>query len=295
MSVSRELDSHAVGKSPSGMFITDLDGTLRREETVDRADILALEYLGSLGIPRVIATGRSPFSFMRFAGEQDLPVDYLVLSSGAAVIDCSTGEYLRRVSMSAEQTSAAVGVLTGMQLDFTVHRQIPDNHRFLYSMPSGDNSDMDRRIDLYRDYCRPLTREGHESPSTQLVVIAPPERSDGLLPRVSEALGEEYSVLRTTSPLDGRSLWIEVFPSSVRKSTGVSWLASKLGHESSSSAAVGNDYNDLDLLEWAGMPFVIEGSPEHFMLRYSCVGSVAEAVNLWLSDRNAIGTQMGMI
>jgi len=284
MSVHGEQRSSDGEESSCGMFITDLDGTLRREETVDPADILALEHLGSLGIPRIIATGRSPYSFMRFAGEHHLPVDYLVLSSGAAVMECCTGEYLRSVSMSADQTSAAVGVLTGMELDFTIHRQIPDNHRFLYSMPSGDNPDMDRRIDLYRSHCSPLGMEGHASPSTQLVVISPPERSEGLLPLVSEALGEEYSVLRTTSPLDGRSLWIEVFPSSVSKSAGVGWLASKLGYEDCCSAAVGNDYNDLDLLEWAARPFVIQGSPQDFMSRFRCVGSVAEAVNLWLSD-----------
>jgi len=162
---------------------------------------------------------------MRFAGEHHLPVDYLVLSSGAAVMECCTGEYLRSVSMSADQTSAAVGVLTGMELDFTIHRQIPDNHRFLYSMPSGDNPDMDRRIDLYRSHCSPLGMEGHASPSTQLVVISPPERSEGLLPLVSEALGEEYSVLRPPPPLAGKSPGLRCSPlPSARALEWAGWL-----------------------------------------------------------------------
>lgn len=280
-----EFAGPPAGEQPTrGMFVTDLDGTLLREGTVDPADISALEHLGLLGVPRVIATGRSPYSYMNLASGEGIPVDYLILSSGAVIMDCSTGEFVRSVSMSPGLTAIAVRTLKGLGLDFTVHQEVPENHRFLYSMPSEDNPDMDRRIDLYRGYCGPLGDGEYESASTQLVVIAPPECTAGLVPKVSEALGEGYSVVRTTSPLDGESLWIEVFPSNVRKSSGAEWLAGMLGTEDRYCGAVGNDYNDTDLLDWAGASFVIHGSPTHLTERHRTVGSVGEAVQLWVGE-----------
>jgi hypothetical protein len=67
----------AAGRS-AGLFITDLDGTLlRSDRTFAATDLAALHRLGDLGIVRVVATGRSIFSFesVRPAG---LPVDYVI-------------------------------------------------------------------------------------------------------------------------------------------------------------------------------------------------------------------------
>jgi len=48
------------------MIISDLDGTLLKDDqTVSQRDVQSLEELGDRGLLRVIATGRSPFSFSR--------------------------------------------------------------------------------------------------------------------------------------------------------------------------------------------------------------------------------------
>lgn len=70
-----------------------------------------------------------------------------------------------------------------------------------------------------------------------------------------------FSVILATSPLDHESAWVEVFPRGVCKSRSAQWLASRLGIEQKDVAAVGNDYNDQDLLEWAGQAFVVENAP----------------------------------
>ena len=64
------------------MVITDLDGTLLNSgRIVSPENRRALERLGELGVVRVIATGRSLFSFNKVI-ERDFPVDYLLFSSG---------------------------------------------------------------------------------------------------------------------------------------------------------------------------------------------------------------------
>jgi hypothetical protein len=51
---------------------------------------------------------------------------------------------------------------------------------------------------------------------------------------------------------------------------------------------VGNDYNDLDLLEWAAHSFVVENAPDDMKNRFETVssnnnGGVAEAAGRWFA------------
>jgi len=65
-----------------------------------------------------------------------------------------------------------------------------------------------------------------------------------------------------------------------------SHLASSLGLRAVSAAAVGNDYNDLDLLLWAGSGFVTGNAPAELRARFATVAGndaagVAEALRRW--------------
>jgi hydroxymethylpyrimidine pyrophosphatase-like HAD family hydrolase len=70
-------------KESRGLFVTDLDGTLlRSDRTFAQSDLKALHRLGELHIIRVIATGRSIFSFNTVV-DSALPIDYVIFSTGA--------------------------------------------------------------------------------------------------------------------------------------------------------------------------------------------------------------------
>ncbi len=284
-------------KTIRAMFATDMDGTLLPSGgDFAESDLWALDRLGKMGVTRVIANGRSPFSFNRMMGNRELPVDYLVLSSGAAIADYRTGEFLRTVYIDVSAARDLVDRISGIFPDFCIQHAVPESHVFHYVYSSGSNPDLERRIELYRDHCSPLEEIDQVGLTTQAVIIVPrSEWNPGMLRNTMDAIGEDFSILRSTSPLDGQSMWIEVFPRNVSKSSGVEWLAHRLGVPQDAVAAVGNDYNDHDLLQWAGHAFVVADSPEH--LRSSFVevapvgeGGVTEAVERWLKE---MGQPMG--
>ena len=78
---------------------------------------------------------------------------------------------------------------------------------------------------------------------------------------IEQALSE-FSVVRATSPLNEQFLWIEIFNRKVSKSQAISWLAKELDVKRQEVVAVGNDYNDLDMLKWAGHSFVVRNAPQ---------------------------------
>ncbi len=280
-------NSTALGRTPSGLFVTDLDGTLlRSDRTFAAADLAALRRLGECGVVRVLATGRSLFSFDKVR-TPDLPLDYLVFSTGAGLAELPSGRIVRAQSLDPAEVRRACEILRALGLDFMVQRPIPDTHAFGFHASGRPNPDFERRIALYAQFAFPLDGDpGAFGPATQLVAIVPPEGSPEALPEVRRLL-PELTVIRSTSPLDHRSTWIEIFPASVSKSRTTGWLAARLGIPQARTVSVGNDYNDLDLLDWSAARFVTANAPADLRERYPVVAShdeegVSQAANLWL-------------
>lgn len=291
MIISQEIQPSDWRKSepPSGLFVCDFDGTLlRSDRSFSNADLAALKQLGAFGIVRVIATGRSIYS-LNTVSISELPVDFIIFSSGAGVTQHPNGQIIRKVSLEAHEVSRAIAILQADDLDFMVHRPIPDNHVFAYFESTPTNVDFKRRIDLYSQLAFPLDEVSDGfGMATQLLAILPPEGSPQVLDGIRKKL-PDFNVIQTTSPLDGQSIWIEIFPATVSKGLTAAWLTAEFDLDPVRTLSIGNDYNDLDLLEWTGSSFVVENAPEDLKKRFPVVASnnesgVAEAVECWLAS-----------
>jgi hydroxymethylpyrimidine pyrophosphatase-like HAD family hydrolase len=261
-----------------GMVVTDLDGTLfQGERRASPSNLRALEELGRDGVLRVIATGRNLYSARRVLPD-GFPVDYLLFSSGAGVMEWRGQRLLRAVSMSGEQVERTFAVLADRGLDFMLHQPIPESHRyFYYRLSARENPDFEARMAIYAEFAVPgdIARPPG-GPACQFVVVEPPETEPSAYQGLRAALSG-LTVIRTTSPLDGRSRWIEVFSPQVSKSQAAAWLARERHIERDEVLAVGNDYNDLDLLEWAPRACLVGGSPPELGERFTVISGHAEA------------------
>ena len=271
------------------MFITDLDGTLfRPDQTVSKADKTSMIQLEKEGIIRVAATGRSIFSLERSLKEP-LPVDYLIFSTGAGISSYPEPfeNILKASGLSESDTEDAASFLETIGVDYMIQNTIPDNHFFSYRLNSGNNSDFITRMNYYKKYCSPL--DGNlRMPASQLLVIVPADKGDYILKTVTENL-PQFSIVKATSPLDGKTIWVEILPPKTSKSLAAEWLAETLGISGNNTVAIGNDYNDEDLLGWVKKGFVVDNSPSDLKKKFETVASnknngVSEAV------RNAFKT-----
>jgi Cof subfamily protein (haloacid dehalogenase superfamily) len=290
VNISREIplpDRHN-NQTPCGLFVCDLDGTLlRSDRSFSDTDLDALIRLGELGIIRALATGRSMYS-INTVSISDLPVDFILFSSGAGICQHPGGRIIRKVGLEAHEVSLAIRILQANSLDFMVHHPIPGNHFFSYFQSTSDNPDFKKRIALYHQFARPLEKavDGFGN-ATQLLAVLPPADSRPVIAALKNAL-PGFNIIQTTSPLDGQSTWIEIFPATVSKGLTAAWLCAAYGLQADRALSVGNDYNDLDLLEWAGCSFVVDNAPPDLKKRFPAVSSnnengVAEAVKRWLA------------
>jgi Cof subfamily protein (haloacid dehalogenase superfamily) len=276
--------------APRGLLITDFDGTLlRSDRTLGDLDRKALEALAARQVLRIIATGRSMHSF-ETVGVKNLPVDYVIFSTGAGVVEWPEGRLVRKVDLPGREVRHICGVLRKAGLDLMVLQPIPKTHHFTYLAGDRPCEDFRRRLALYGPYAEKLPDDRcNFGEATQVLVIVPAEEGKRTLAAVREAL-PEFSVIQTTSPLDGASTWIEIFPNGVSKSATANWLAQQLAVSPGDTLSIGNDYNDLDLLDWAGTACVVANAPAAIRDRYTEVasndeGGVAEAIHDWCAQR----------
>jgi hypothetical protein len=278
--------SHPAKQARHWLVMTDLDGTLLHSEgTFSAANLAVLQALGRQRILRCIATGRSLYSALRVL-PPTFPIDYLIFSSGAGIVEWPTQQLLVAHHLSRTEVAAVVRLLTEVRLDFMVHRPIPDNHYFAYQSTGRDNPDFVRRCQRYRDFATPFTAASQCETACQVLAIDPRDGPRSHYESVKQQL-PELKVIRSTSPLDGRSTWIEIFPPAVSKGRAGAWLARQHKLAPDHVLALGNDYNDLDLLRWAGQSFVVSNAPADLKQQYRSVRSnnddgFAEAVNLWM-------------
>ena len=279
-----------------GMFVTDLDGTLLNEEKrISSQDIETLHTLQSNGYATVIATGRSQYSFCRLMdslslrGEgTPLAIDYVVFSTGAGVMDYPNETMLEHVSLKEKEVENVIRYLDANKYDYMIHKSVPDTHHFLYRQYSIENPDFTRRLNIYSEYATPLL--AGESctfgEATEILCIVPESDEINTATTIQNAF-PQYSVILATSPLDGVSSWIEIFAQSVSKSRAIERLCHHLSISPQKTCAVGNDYNDEDLLLWAANGYLVANGPLRLKDLFSVVASnnsagVSEAAHRWL-------------
>jgi Cof subfamily protein (haloacid dehalogenase superfamily) len=288
--VKKEQLNHSDEERNKGLFITDFDGTLLRSDgTLARKDLDALQSLTRCGVKTAVATGRSLYSFYNSPGV-DLPVDYIIFSCGAGVIAQSTKKLVHQINIESELVIKTLAFMQDSSFDFMLHYPVPDNHNYLYRRFNQDNLDFENRIEKYQEFGRPLNSSPPDGfgEAAQFLAIIPQDRTDAAL-KWARTLTPGLSVIRSTSPLDHKSTWIEVFSPGVSKSSTSAWLASELKVDRANTMAIGNDYNDQDMLEWAARSFVVENAPDELKSCFKEVasnnnGGVAEAIEDWLDN-----------
>ncbi len=257
------------------IVISDLDGTLlpAQGEVSDR-DLKSLSKLKEDQIVRVIATGRNLYSALSVLSD-DFPIDYLIFSSGAGIFDWKKRELIFSQHLDSDIVFEISSELIKLKTDFMILDPIPNNHQFAYYRSGKSNPDFDRRLSLYKPFASPIGHvEDTRREACQLLVILS-NCVNGFNELKSKF--EKVKIIRATSPLDHESIWMEIFPLHISKAYGAKWLCQHLNIDSRLSMVIGNDYNDLDLLEWGQYPFVVSNAPKELKASYENTKSVDES------------------
>lgn len=253
-------------------IITDLDGTiLPKGEKISAGTLHAFEKARRHGAVRIIATGRNLYAALQVL-PPDFPIDYLVFSSGAGILNWKDRQLLFARHLEEEETRNIATALWDYNINFTIQREIPDNHYFYYTNLYPLHEDYKHRLSVYKPFGSPIASpEEIHGKATQFVLILD-ARQLRLMEEVRTDLAE-YSVVRSTSPIDNRAVWLEIFAPDINKGTTCRRLLKQLDIVPADCAGIGNDYNDVDFLDLCGKAFLVENAPLRLKPYYKSVAS----------------------
>ena len=255
------------------IVFTDLDRTLFTSDSkISQRNYDSLVKLGENGVIRVIVTGRNLYS-AQLVLPPNFPIDYLIISSGAGVIDFKTQEILSKKDIDNSLVKKVISYLQDLDVDFMIHAPIPENHFFEYCSSSKSCKDSLRRIKHYQKFALPYQGEYCQNAS-QFIAIVEAEK-EHLVEHTIEQL-PDLSIIQATSPLDHKSVWIEIFPQGIDKGYACRKVAKKLGIKPEEALAIGNDYNDMAMLESFADSYVVANSPQLMQNRFKLVPSDKE-------------------
>ncbi len=250
------------------ILFTDFDGTLfTRKRAISEEDVRILQWLGREGIVRVIATGRSYFSIRKVI-PANFPVDYIILSSGAGIMEWPGKQLLKTHVISGRTSDRLIDLFRKHKLSFFVHNPLPDNHHFYYFGAKNVHADFNRRLALYADFAQPLALRPSDQPSSQFLLI---NTNLSHVRSFIRPYASRLNIIKATSPLDGKSLWVEIFAAGVSKQHAGQWLCHRLNIAQANTLAIGNDYNDVDLLRWCARSYVVPEAPQELLKTFTCV------------------------
>jgi HAD superfamily hydrolase (TIGR01484 family) len=273
------------------MIAVDMDGTLLGlNGRVSAENVAALRAAEEAGVEVVVATGRRHCYAMRILRELGLGAENALVSSNGTVtrtVGTGTGgtQLIERTLMARETALWLCGHLEEFRnaLVITFDKVQPDGEDARGALVVEELAELHGSIgkwmvanEPYIEHVRPIERAlaaGGEAP-IQMMLCGTIERMRRAEARMLEdarvfapgvsaterAATAEITLSRTEYPERDLSL-VDILPAGCSKGAALLRLAAERGIEPAEMMAIGDNWNDLSMLEIAGRAVLMENAP----------------------------------
>jgi Cof subfamily protein (haloacid dehalogenase superfamily) len=250
------------------LIAIDIDGTLMPSTgpRISPRNCAALRAAEAAGIEIVIATGRRQAYAMPLIAQVGLSEDSVMISSNGAVVRGFDGELLDRRFLPVETARRLCVALRGYgTMVFTFDREgagalVIENLKQLHAR-------IDRWVDANRPYLvefQPIERafDAGEEPIQGMICGTVEEMLTAEKELLLSDVAGHLAMHRTEYPARNLSI-LDLLPPGCSKGAALHSLASIRGLQRNQIMAIGDNLNDLQMLEYAGRAVVMaNASPE---------------------------------
>jgi Cof subfamily protein (haloacid dehalogenase superfamily) len=254
--------------SPIRVLAVDIDGTLTDPQFhISTRDIAALRAAHRAGIQIILATGRRHDHAMPIARQIDIPL--LLMSSNGALVRSSDGQTLFAERLPAATARQLIGHMDAFRshavLTFDRHGNSPRNDCLVLERADELNQSISRWMETNRPYIKyvvPLEDALCEENPLQAMYCGTIKLMEAARQRLEEFdLAGEVTILKTQ--YDHRDLCIlDILNRDCSKGHALRRWAQEKGVQRAQIMAIGDNYNDLEMLEFAGLGVVMGNASE---------------------------------
>ena len=231
------------------LIALDIDGTIRSNEyALSPRTRRSIARVMDEGVAVTLATGRMFQSAVRSTSELNIKSP-IVSFQGAHIADPTTGDVLWHMPLTAMMTSIALDELASWEMDVMGYY---GGEVYVSEMTSWVEGYAERNevvvnlVDNLRDFA--------VNEFTRLVVVGDEEKIQSLETDMNAKFESRLHVTRSLPH------FCEILHPDGGKDKALAWLCDYLGIRQNEAIAFGNGYNDVHMLEWAGLGVAIGGA-----------------------------------
>jgi Cof subfamily protein (haloacid dehalogenase superfamily) len=250
------------------LLATDIDGTLLNPQfKVSDGDLAALRRAHASGIEIVLVTGRRHTFALPIA--KQLGFDLWLISSNGAVTRSLAGETFHCDMMPAETCRRLVGAMqefrgnTVLTFDTEVKGAIVIEH--LDEIGASIRRWLEKNME-YIEFVVPIERALVRDPVQAMFCGTMARMNLALQALASAGMDGSVTVLRTEYPERDLSM-IDVLNTGCSKGHALERWATHRGYDREEVMAVGDNHNDVEMLEFAGHPVIMGNACEELRSR----------------------------
>jgi HAD superfamily hydrolase (TIGR01484 family) len=297
------------------LIALDLDGTLLcGRGRVSERNLAAIRRAREAGLKINVCTGRGYNECKHIARQID-QVEPLVVAGGSIVTDAANGCTLHRFSMNRDLVSRLVSSMTSHGHAALVLKDpspvtdsgLRDHHEYLIVSPSGEDA-VDpvsrwwfKEHDIRFKVVDSLEHDEHPELTVRVGVCGSRRQTAAAAHTLHHEFANEVVVhhFHAVAPIaggagvmpagDDQIVVLEAFDRAVSKWNAISWLAHRDGIDPNRICAIGNDVNDIAMLQGAALGIAVGNAiPEAKAVakRHTCdndADGVAHAIDMILA------------
>jgi Cof subfamily protein (haloacid dehalogenase superfamily) len=236
------------------MIVLDLDDTLLQDDhTISPRTKQALMDAQESGVKVVLASGRPTYAMYDIADQLRLKEygSFILSFNGAKIINCQTGEELFSSTLSPETVHRLYDI--SRQESVWIHTYVGDlivtEAGNQFTNIEGDITGLEIvEVDSFVDAVK--------EPVVKVLMLEDPEKLIQVEKKLQQELAGQLSVMRS------KPFFLEFTEEGVTKGTSLNHLIGHLGIERAEVIAMGDSYNDLAMIEFAGLGVAMGNAPD---------------------------------
>jgi len=248
---------------PIRLLAADIDGTLLNPQfQISATDLAALRRAHEQGVEIVLVTGRRHRFALPIA--EQLGFELWVISSNGAVSRSLSGETFHRDLLPAETCRQLCGEMrefrgnTVLTFDTDAKGAIVLEH--MQELTASIQRWLEKNLQ-YIDFVIPIENSLTMDPVQAMFCGSIGRMHKALAQLTSSELRKDITVLRTEYPLRDLSI-VDVLNQGCSKGHALERWANYRGIPREQVMAIGDNYNDIEMLAFAGMPFIMGNASE---------------------------------
>ncbi|TCD46434.1 Cof-type HAD-IIB family hydrolase [Streptococcus sp. X16XC17] len=268
------------------LLALDMDGTLlndRKELTKTQVD--TIHQAVDAGVKLVLCTGRILNGIKPYFEQLGLDAEneYVIVNNGCSTHQTSDWSLVGWEELSIDDVASLLPFKenNGMQLTL-----FDEENYYVVDEEANDFV----RADTELVFVEPVTLSSKEIINSdkhyfQAMFVGSLEETNAFQNRYDVELSQRFNTVRS------QPIIYEILPKGVSKASALQKLAEKLGIEPSEIMAVGDADNDIEMLQFAGLPIAMENASDHVKSFAKDVTAsnnhdgVAKAIQKWILNQ----------